>query len=406
MANELCSALDSLFTSEAGRIASEIQQRLSGKNVVLDHIEKGPWEDGMGDIVNVLTVERSFTTGTNDDDTWAAVAPSEAGDNGVCLPDVVSVTTGQTQRQMQLYRRAIESPDICLELLRPGFSITNQLDITYQQLTNGLQWELEKHAINEYIRLSGNLVNVNSVDQGSTITTGAAGFDTTYVPDAVLDQGFLDAIYYQMDREVCGDGAMGLAEGQNIYTLLCEPETSQSLKRDNAEIRQDLRYAFQGDKMESELLRPYGVGGRSYGNFAHVISNKMPRYDFVDGEYVRRNYWDISPATTKGVAPKVSSLYLNAEFTTSFIFNPKVYRWLTPGVLNAPGGNTKFTTPNYFPTQFEWKNIPNRECNPDGTIGFFRGLMAAASMPLHPNYGWVILHQRAVPTVQYRSHST
>jgi hypothetical protein len=132
----------------------------------------------------------------------------------------------------------------------------------------------------------------------------------------------------------------------------------------------------------------------------------MPRYDFVNGQYVRRSYWDLTQQTTKGVKPMVSWLYLNAEYTTTYLFNPKVYKWLTPGALNAPGGSTGFQTPNYFPAQFEWMNIRDRKCNPDGTIGFFRGVLSMAPMPLFPDYGWVFLHQRAVPAVNYQSQST
>lgn len=401
LTNPNCEALDSLFTSEQGRIAPEIQRRLTGKNIMIDQVEKGPWEDGMGDIVNVLTVERSIVQGVTDDLPWAPVAPQQVNDNGPCLPQVYQISFGQTQRQMQLYQRAIESPDICLELLRPGFSLTNQLDATFQSLTQGLQWELEKQAMNQYLLQSGNLVCVNSINQGATVNPGSVGFDLAYPPNSTLDQGFLDNIYYQMDREVCGDGAMGMAEGQSIYALVTDAETSRNLKTQNASIREDLRYAYEGTKMMSPLLEPYGVGGRCYGNFAHVINQKMPRFDLINGQYVRQSYWLVSPAATKGNAPVVNPSYLNAEFSSTFIFNPKVYKWLIPGMLNSPGGQMGFETPNYFPAQFKWLNIQERNCNPDKTIGFYRGRMAMAPMPLHPSYGWCLLHQRSIAPVVY-----
>jgi hypothetical protein len=397
-----CEALQDLFTDESGRIAPEIQRRLTGKNVMIDEVEKGPWEDGMGEIVNVLTVERSIVTGVTDDAAWQPMAPQSTGDNGPCLPNVYQISFGQTQRQMQLYTRAIESPDICLELLRPGFSLTNQLDITFQSLTQGLQWELEKQAMNQYILQSGNLICVNSiVGTGAPVNPGSVGWDTAYPPNSTLDQGFLDFIYYEMDREVCGDGAIGMADGQNIYALVTDAETSRNLKTQNADIRQDLRYAWMGAGEESPLVMPYGISGRCYGNYSHIINQKMPRYDLINGQYVRQSYWLTSPAATKGNAPIVNPSYLNAEFSTTFIFNPKVYKWLIPGMLNSPGGDMAYTTPNYFPAQFRWLNILDRTCNPDGTIGFYRGRMAMAPMPLHPSYGWCILHQRSIPPIIY-----
>jgi hypothetical protein len=406
MSNANCELLNDLFTDESGRIAPEIQRRLTGKNPVIDLIEKGPWEDGMGEIVNVLTVERSFAQGVQDDTPWAPLAPQSTGDNAPCIPQVYQMSFGQTQRQMQLYTRAIESPDICLELLRPGFSLINQLDQTFQSLTQGLQWELEKQAMNQYIAQSGQLICFNSIGAANVpINTGTQGFDTAFPPNCQIDQGLLDWIYDQMDREVCGDGAMGMSEGANIYGLVLSSQNSRNLKTENAAIRDDLRYAFDGDKMESPLLEPYGMGGRCYGNFTHIINNKMPRYDFVPGVgYIRQSYWNISPAATKGNAPVVSQAYLNAEFEAIFVFNPMVYKWLIPGMLNAPGGDMAFTTPNYFPAQFQWRNILDRTCNPDGTIGFYRGRMAMAAMPLHPSYGWVILAQRPIAPIQYVSN--
>ena len=399
-----CETLNSLFTNESGRIAPEIQRRLDGKNVFIDQIEKGPWDDGMGDIVNVLTVERSFASGVTDDAPWSPIAPATPGDNGSCLPQTYQMTFGQTQRQMQLYQRSLESPDICLELLRPGFSLTQQLDLTFQSLTGGLAWELEKQAVNQYIANSNQLICVNSITgvSNAIINTGSQGFDLAYPPNATLDQGWLDYWYYEMDREVCGDGAIGMADGQNIYALVTDAETSRNLKTQNPDIRQDLRYAWDSrGRDESPLTMPYGISGRAYGNFSHLISQKMPRYDIINGQYVRQSYWLVSPGATKGNAPVVNPSYLNAEFSTTFIFNPKVYKWLIPGMLNSPGGDMGYTTPNYFPAQFQWKNILDRTCNPDGTIGFYRGRMAMAPMPLHPSYGWVFLHQRSIPPVMY-----
>jgi hypothetical protein len=403
MANANCSSLNNAFTQSAIRISPEIQQRTYGKNLIVDKAPHGVWPDGLSDTVNVLTVERSITTGTNDGDAWDAVIPTNAGDNASCLPTTVGLASGQTQRQMSITRRAIQSDDICLELLRNDFEIGRQLDITFNGMSQALQWELEKNAINQYIWNSSSLINCQP-NGFSAIKTGAQYFDTVTPPTSILTQGFLDEIYDQYVRDTNGEGSVGQVDAAYVYGLVTEQTTSRSLIRDNADIRQDIRYAFTGDKLESELLKPYGVG-RSFGNFAHVVCNHMPRFDYVNGAYVRRNFYDGTVSTTKGVAPRINPLYLAAEYTTSFIWNPYVWKMLVPGEINAPGGNTQFTTPNYFPAQFKWLNIPDKVCNPDGTIGFFRAVAAMAAMPLHPEYGWVILHQRAIPPQNFQNYT-
>ncbi len=114
---------------------------------------------------------------------------------------------------------------------------------------------------------------------------------------------------------------------------------------------------------------------------------------------MRKNYWH-KTGTTNGFKWTLNPGYISAQYTVSIIFNPKVYKWLVPGALNSPGGMARFSTPNYFPATVEWKNIPNRDCNPDGTIGFYRAVLAMAAQPLHPNYGYVILHKVCSPELQ------
>lgn len=385
-----CNVLNDLFTRESGRIAPTIQKRMVGKSIFLDHIKRGPFPDGMGYIINVLTVERSFST-ANDGDAWTAVTPSTGSGNAACLPAVDTVGFGQTQRQFQLYRKALESSDICLEDLRTDFEIGQQLGASMDSLTGAVQWTLENHAINEYLAISGHLINVNSALTESTNGT----FSIAFPPTSPLTQGVLDTVYNNMVRDTFGDGAFGRSGAAWVYALICSPETDRNLIRQNADIRQDYRYAFQGDQLNSPLLMPYGID-KSYGNYAHIIMPHMPRYDIVANAYVRRNYW-VSSSTTKGLKWEVNPLYLAAQYEVSIIFNPKVYEWLVPGAINSPGGQARYSTPDYFPATFTWKNIPDRVCNPDGTVGFYRAVLASASMPVHPEYGYAFLHLRCSP---------
>lgn len=386
--------LNDLFTRESGRIVPTIQKRMVGKNVLIDRIKRGPYPDGMGYILNVLTVERSFTADA-DDAAWTNVTPSTGSGNAACLPTASLLTTGQTQRQFQMQRKAIESPDICLEDLRTDFQLGQQLGITVDMFGKGIRWELEKQAVNKYMANSTYWVTANS-DFQNYLTTSRQTFDNLHPPTSGLTQGMLDRIYMNLFRDSNGDGASGMSDGVPSYTLICSPETSRSLIKDNPDIRQDFRWAWEGKEHAAELIRPYGVN-RSYGNFAHTPYQAMPRYDLVNGAFVRRSYWDTSPSTTKGNAPVVSALYLAAQYEVSIIFNEKVFEWLVPGALDSPGGTARFSTPDYFPATVKWLNIPDRDCNPDGTIGFYRAVLAMADMPVHPEYGYVVLHKKCDP---------
>lgn len=392
----VCSTLtlNDLFTRDSGRIVPTIERRMVGKNILLDRIKRGPFPDGMGYILNVMTVERSFTSDA-DDAAWTNVTPSTGSGNAACLPAASVLSTGQTLRQFQLARKAIESPDICLEDLRTDFQLAQQLGITVDMFGKAIQWELEKQAINQQMANSNFWITANSGFQ-NYITTARQSFDNLLPPTSGLTQGMLDRVYMALARDSFGDGSSAMSDGVPAYALITSPETSRSLIKDNPDIRQDFRWAWEGMKEKSELIRPYGVN-RSYGNFIHCPYPKMPRYDLVNGVFVRRSYWDTTPTTTKGTAPVVNSLYLAAQYEVSIVFNEKVFEWLVPGAIDSPGGNARFSTPDYFPATVTWKNIPHRDCNPDGTIGFYRAVLAMAAKPVHPEYGYIILHKKCDP---------
>jgi hypothetical protein len=429
MATNIAPAANSLFERNADLMLPEILSRVSGRNVMIDIFDKGTWPAAFGDKIDTLTVERSFADSASEDGSdWAQVIVNQSTNDGSVapaagnsLPPEQTLTTGQTRRQMALFWKALQTENINLELIRNGHEINTQLDITNMQLVQGVEWELEKRFIYAYLNTSGNLLNATKVGMnangGFPVTqNGALGFPLGNLPDMELEQGLLDDVWDHLENETHGDGAVGKSEeNASVYMLLTDPMTSRGVKANNAAIRDDSRYAFEGSKMESPLLRPYGMGGRCYGNFVHKTYRKMPRYDYVAGQgLVRRPYWLKVAVSSqignngitggRGYAWVPNPAWASAQFTTSFIINTKVFKWLVPGMLDNPGGDTHFETPNYFPRGIQWLNERNLDpnsvaYNPDKTQGKYRAVMAAAIQPLFPTYGYCILHLKHVPQV-------
>lgn len=433
----------------------EIQRRLSWKSIVIDQIERGPFPNEMGKTINVLTVERSVITDPNnnnailsDDHAFSLVGSSVDGSNtgGACIPNVYRASYGQTLRSFSLVTDAVETDRMCLNDLRTDFELDNQLSITFDSFSDAIREHLERHGTNEYVFNSANKIMVQGGTYGALAnqplgsmpgfayapnggspntyildnTNGSVNAVNVSVPNSVLTQGTLDNLYLSMDRETIGDGAVGKKMSANIYALFTDAETSRSLIQSSTNNRQDWNFAWESSRKEAPLLNPYGME-LSYNNYAHVIIQHMPRYLFTPTVYggaitawtpTRINYWQIT-ATTNGVQASVNPTYIGSGLSVniggvtganqlitaiSFVFNPKVYKWLVPGPLNSPGGNTSFQTPDYFPATFSWKNILNEFTNPDGTLGYFRAVIQVASMPLHPIYGWVLLHLVNTPS--------
>ena len=62
------------------------------------------------------------------------------------------------------------------------------------------------------------------------------------------------------------------------------------------------------------------------------------------------------------------------------------------------GSNGLSFDPVNYRGKFDWKNIANEITNPDGTIGFFRGVLASATKPIKTEFGFVVLFKRTSST--------
>jgi hypothetical protein len=120
-------------------------------------------------------------------------------------------------------------------------------------------------------------------------------------------------------------------DGQNLYALICSPETSAYIKKSNPDLRQDLRFSSHVD----ELLKPFGVGW-SYGGYIHLVDNQAPRFNFSGGTLTRVPFYS-SINATYGKKAVVNPAYNNAPYEVSFIFNKEVMIRV-PDVITNPGG--------------------------------------------------------------------
>ena len=90
--------------------------------------------------------------------------------------------------------------------------------------------------------------------------------------------------------------------------------------------------------------------------------------------------------------------YHTAPYEMSFILHPEVMEALTRNATTSLGAGTNFD-PTTRIGDFNWQNIRNEVTNPDGTFGYFRGILEFASKPMKTQFGWAIIHRRPDPTV-------
>jgi len=426
-------SVEQLLVRESGRIGPDIYRKTVDTSPWLKLVKQDAWPDEMGDSISTLIYERSLPYKANGDlkTNWTTLASNAiAGAGGIAndglgadsassnaiAPLGGTIEFGTRLRSYGLAHTSLESPDVSLNDLRFPLKRKEQLSNIMQILTESTREVWVERYRDEYIRLSENKLTATlraaGAGENTTFgiinkpdTTNAVGAPDFGAPDTVtasnnleLTQGMLDRLYFALLRDGAAAEAYSRINGAPVFLLITSMEASDALIRANADVRQDFRWS---DRV-NELLAPLGVQ-RTYRNYFHLVDPFLPRYDYSGGAWVRRRPYvrtttagEANPGL-RGVRYDLNPAYLTAEYEDSIVFCPTVFTSLIPKPLSG-FGSMEFAPQNYR-GEFTWKNIPDREKNPDGTLGFFRGIFASGSKPIFPNHGYVIRHKRSAPAV-------
>jgi hypothetical protein len=270
---------------------------------------------------------------------------------------------------------------MCVNDLRFSFRRKDQLSNIFRILTENTSWAWQTRYRDEYLRLSNNKVLANN-----SMTSGTANFPAAE-PTSKLVQPILDKIRMRLIRDGAGNDPLGRENGTPVFGLICSSETSYEVIRNLAGDRDDYRYSTKAN----DLLAPLGVE-RTYKGFYHMIDDFMPRYTYSGGTYT-----EVPPyvkQTVGGVTEwVVNPAYELAQYEVSIVFHRDVFHSVIPAPITSPGGSTSFDPVSYR-GEFKWLNIRDRDENPDGTLGYFRGVLSAGSKPIRPEWGYAIMHTR------------
>ena len=408
-------AIDTILTQEANRIGQDIHRRTLHVSPWMDLIKQTAFPDGMGYTLGTLIYDRALPTTTANGSTlgnsWIDVGGSEAaslatastldqiligakdtnigaGSNAANGKSFISF--GRQLKQYSLKRATVESPKINVEDLRFAAYRTEQLRAVMDALTDATRYSWEERYRDEYDRICGNYVICEAT--GTTIvSTGKEGNQSadidfgasTATPSANVSNKILDSIYFRLVRAGAGTNAYGRENARPVFALVCSSEASYALQTE-AGFRDDVRY---NNAKVSELIAPLGVE-KSFRGFYHLIDDLAPRFtDDGDGNLTR-----VQPYTaTSGIITPNAS-YETAPIEAAYILHQDVMESQIPEPISGSNGLT-FDPVNYR-GKFNWKNIASVDLNPDGRIGFFRGVLASATKPIKTEFGFVVLFKR------------
>jgi len=412
-------AIDTILTQEANRIGQDIHRRTLHVSPWMDLIKQTSFPDGMGYTLGTLIYDRALPTTTANGSTlgnsWIDVGGATA-DSLATTSTLDQIITGSKDtnigagtnnangksfisfarqlKQYSLKRATVESPRINVEDLRFAAYRTEQLRAVIDALTDATKYSWEERYRDEYDRVCANYVICEPT--GTTITsTGKEGNQSADIdfgaagatPSANISNKILDSIYFRLVRAGAGTNAYGRENARPVFALVCSSEASYALQTE-AGFRDDVRY---NNAKVSELIAPLGVE-KSFRGFYHLIDDLAPRYtDDGDGNLTR-----VQPYTASSGVVTPNASYETAPIEAAYILHQDVMESQIPEPISGSNGLT-FDPVNYR-GKFAWKNIPSIDLNPDGTVGFFRGVLASASKPIKTEFGFVVLFSRTSTT--------
>jgi hypothetical protein len=148
----------------------------------------------------------------------------------------------------------------------------------------------------------------------------------------------------------------------------------------------------------SVTITPATAADEEYSGSFRVISVPSATTVLIDKAWTDDATGTLVTNTNGQAGWVENASYHTAPYEMSFILHPEVMEALTRNATTSLGAGTNFD-PTTRIGDFNWQNIRNETTNPDGTFGYFRGILEFASKPMKTQYGWAIIHRRPDPTV-------
>lgn len=383
-----CDEVDNMLLAETGRyMQGKLAMRLSPRGRWRNVIPFETWEDGMGVVHNSILFERTVPTNTGSE--WVQNAPSDGDSSGQCDLTPEYVGMGQSTRSWRKSTRNIRTQWFCLEDLRDDHRIADMLNALQKNLGWVTHYVWENRIQDEYERMCEHKLTENG-----SFNIEASSFNAASPPTSILTVGTLRQIYQYLLADGAGEeGGVGISPGgQSVLQLFTDFNTDINLSEINADRRNDFRY----NPAKSEMLTKAFGDPRSWDNYQHVYNPFQPRYEIVNGAYVRTQPFKDPEAATKGVKQLIRKEYLYAKYAVSYVVIPQVYTVEVPKAITSPGGGQTYKPVDYM-GDFAWLNIQDVKCNPRNQKGFFDAVFTSASRPEDTWFGFAVIHLNCPP---------
>lgn len=396
--------------------------RASWKDPWMNIIPRDKYPVGAGFVRSAFTIGRSEPT--TDEETWQEIQEfdTEANTQGPCQVTYNQTYVGYKENQYKPEMFGLVGPLECQDT----FTMYWDSDDFWEKYFQALEKRNMKSIVNRLANIYMNYVpkavtradgtfeyvdgDIATQPPGSTVdlsdVVAASG-----LPQCELDQeGHLDPTAAILQEEGADDPNTNgwIVQGPNgpVFPLLIGQEASHRILKNNAELRDDIRFAWEAFGEANPLLKRIGAS-MIIKNFRHVITRFPPRWRDVGGVLVRVPTWLMS--TNAADASKGRVAIINPDWRDpsiarvegAIVLNPWVYteEILMP-VNSMPGMNLR--PQNYLG---DWTFITGNDAvlgfddctgikDPTHKYGRHFAEYRHAAKPIFPQYGRLILFTR------------
>lgn len=369
---------------------------------------------------NVGTFRSVFSIGnvepTNDDGIWNPIDLSNqlgsVGDDTdtpleYCTNDWTDVEWGFFEGTYGPERKQLRGPVVCKKDLEFSHDPDDFLRGYVEEISKYAQREWELNLERHHARLSRKAICVSdfetALDAGDQ--ESISGIDC---PDCELTEEMLEMIAERLydDGATTPDSNGFITWEPNgfVWTLYIGMRQSQRILRQNAELRQDYRSAFQGGGENTPVIKRLGAS-KVIGNFRHVINQRPARFTCVGSTFTQvPRFVDASgpDAPVKGSAQIINPLWRTAPYEAADVLSPDLFTSEIVQPVNSAGGLT-YPAGNYmgdwqFVTgAYKWTAESGACDDPLENQGRHFGELAHAPKPklsARFKYGYRIIYRR------------
>lgn len=373
-------------------LSDNIYKRAYPRSVMMNLVPRTEFIKNKGVTQTSFQMGRSMPT--SDEESWTAITAG-AVPSSICSNSFSDVNVGYNASTFSPERLQLQGEVVCQDTLMFEHNPDQFWAGYLNAITKNSKQRLENNLLKHYMLQSDKAVATAAYPQYSQTTFTGMAAATSELVQEMLDQTAIELNQDGAD-EPNSDGFLTLGDSGPIYTLMIGQKASFRLFKNNAELRQDIRFATQGQGEEAPLLKRMGAA-RVLGSFRHLVTLFPPRYTFAGGAYTRVNTWEMV-AGTKGVIARVTNAWKTAPYEAAVVINPWVIKEHIVRPTNQVA-NMKWGPQNYM-GDWKWvtggRNIQsNGDClDPMQKLGRHFAEYDHAIETIFPAFGRVIIFAR------------